>query len=171
MSQGLRIAMKYVKDRRFITLEGIYAESLVAQKLLENGRNVIFHAPEFDLLIDKKSRIEVKCGKLYNYGAGASFGKGIQIVEKKFDYCVFVIIDQEDFKPKKFFIFKIDELEECAKLRPKLTTKETPSILFYYKDLKEFQEESRRTGEPILNIEISLLSHPELYENRWDKIQ
>jgi hypothetical protein len=171
MSEGLRIAMKHSKSIRFTTLEGMYAESLVAQKLLENGRNVVFHAPDFDLLVDGGLKIEVKCGLLYNYGAGASFNKGTQIIERKFDYCVFVVIDRENFKPEKFFIFTRKQLAECTKLRPRLTTKETPSILFYYKDLKEFQEDARKAGEPIFDIEIDLSLHPELYENRWDKIQ
>ena len=171
MLEGLRIALKYAKDRRrFAVLEGMYAESLVAMKLLMNKRIVEFHSPPFDLLVDGKKKIEVKCGKLWDYGAGASFGKGNQIRENKFDYCVFVIIDKDSFKPKKFFVFSIKELKECTTLRPKMTKPETPSILFYYKDFDEFEVESERTGEPVFNIEKKLHTHPEWFEDRWDKI-
>jgi len=170
MSQGLKVALKYVKDRRFVVLEGIYAESLVALKLLQNGHSVDLRAPQFDLLTDGKHRIEVKCGKLFEYGAGASFGKGDQITENKFDYAIFVIIDKEALEPRKFFVFTAKELKECAILRPKMTTSETPSILFYYRDFDEFKRESERTGEPIFNVEKRLHRHPELYGDRWDKI-
>jgi len=172
MCEGLRIALEHAKDkRRFIVLEGMYAESLVARKLLENGRVVEFHAPHFDLLVDGKHRVEVKCGKLFEYSAGASFGKGNQIKEKKFDYCVFVIIDEDNYKPVKFFVFSANELEECATPRPKMTTPDTPSILFYYRDFEEFKAESERTGERIFDIERTLHARPEIFENRWDKIR
>jgi len=41
MCEGLRIALKHAKDkRRFIVLEGMYAESLVTLKLFENGNTI-----------------------------------------------------------------------------------------------------------------------------------
>jgi hypothetical protein len=61
-------------------------------------------------------------------------------------------------------------VEECTLPRPKMTMKQTPSILFYYKDFKEFEKESRKTGEPIFKVEENLCNHPEQFENRWDKI-
>ena len=171
MSNALKIALKYAKGKaRFVVIEGMYAESLVAQKLLENGRNVEFHGGKYDLEVDEKHRIEVKCGKLWKYGAGASFGTGKQITKEQFDYCVFVIIDKETFHSLKFFVFSREELKECATYRPEMTTKETPSILFYYRDFKEFVKESKRTGEPIFNIEKKLHHHPEEFQDRWDKI-
>jgi hypothetical protein len=105
MIDGLKIALKYARGVRFVTIEGMYAESLVAQKLEENQRIVEFHGQPFDLKVDQRHRVEVKCGKLWNFGAGASFGNGKQIGEKKFDYCVFVIIDRDTFDPIKFFVF------------------------------------------------------------------
>ena len=171
MSNGLKIALRYAKGkRRFVVLEGMYAESLVAQKLSENGRTVEFHGGRYDLEVDGRHRVEVKCGKLWEFGASASFGKGKQITGEWFDYCVFVIIDKETFHPLKFFVFSREELKECDTYRPEMTMKETPSILFYYRDFKEFVKESKRTGEPIFNIEKKLHRHPEEFQDRWDKI-
>ena len=171
MANGLKIALKYAKEkRRFVVIEGLYAETLVAQKLVKNGRIVEFHGGKFDLEVDEKHRIEVKCGKLWKFGAGASFGNGKQITDKKFDYCVFVIIDKETFDPIKFFVFSREELKECATHRPGMTMKETPSILFYYRDFKDFIEESEAIGEPIFNIEKKLHRHPEEFQDRWEKI-
>ena len=171
MSDGLKIALKYAKGkRRFVVIEGMYAESLVAQKLLENGRTVEFHGGKYDLKVDGEHRIEVKCGKLWDFGASASFGKGKQIKEEWFDYCVFVVIDSENFNPNRFFIFSREELEECATHRPQMTMNETPSILFYYRDFKEFEEESEKKGEPIFKIERSLHNHTEEFQDKWDKI-
>ena len=171
MSEGLAIALNYFKDRRCTTLQGTYAECLVAQKLLEKNHVVEICSPQFDLFVDGKIRVEVKCGKLWEFGASASFGKGDQIREKKFDYCVFVIIDQVTLEPRNFFVFTLSELEECATLRPKMTMKATPSILFFYRNFEEFKKTSEETGEPIFNIERKLYNNPELFENAWDKIQ
>ena len=171
MSDGLAIALKHFKDRRFTTLQGTYAECLVAQKLLEKNHVVEFCSPQFDLLVDGKIRVEVKCGKFWEFGASASFGKGDQIRDKKFDYCVFVVIDRDVLEPRKFFVFSINELEECATKRPKMTMSETPSILFFYRDFSEFERESEKTDEPIFNIERKLHNNPELFENAWDKIR
>lgn len=171
MLNGLKMALRYAKGkRRFVVIEGMYAESLVAQKFMKNGRAVEFHGGRFDLEVDGKYRIEVKCGKLWEFGASASFGKGKQIAEEWFDYCVFVIIDGETFHPLKFFVFSRKELKECATYRPEITMKETPSILFYYRDFKEFVRKSETTGEPIFNIEKRLHHHPEKFQDRWDKI-
>ena len=171
MSEGLRIALKYSKDKyRFIALEGMYAESLVAMKLLENEYNVDFHGPQFDLLVDGKKQIEVKCGVLKTWGAGASFGMGKQITEDKFDYCVFVVLDRDkDYEPIKFFVFSREELKECGKHRPDLTEPNTPSILFYYKNAKDL-EESEKKGELVFTIERELVYYPEKFEDKWDKI-
>ena len=114
--------------------------------------------------------MEVKCGKLWRYGAGASFGDGKQIEKKKFGYCVFVIINKETLYPLKFFVFNRIELAECKIHRPKMTKKETPSILFYYEDFREFEKESEDTGEPIFMVERRLHFHPEQFLERWDKI-
>lgn len=173
MSEGLAIAMKYIKDRRFTTLEGIYAECLVAQKLQENNHVVKFQSPQYDLLVDEKNRVEVKCGELWDFGASAHFSKGDQIQEKKFDYCIFVVIVRETFEPRNFFVFSIKELEECTVSRPKMAkkAKAKSSVLFFYRNLREFEDKSQRTGEPIFNIERKLCNNPKLFDNAWDKIQ
>jgi len=171
MSKGLAIALKYIKDRRFTNLESAYGECLVAQKLVENNHVVEFKQPQFDLLVDGKIRVEVKCGELWDYGASASFGKGDQIREKKFNYCIFVIIDRVTFEPKNFFVFSINELEECTILRPKWTMPDTSSALFFYKDFMEFEKDSKEKGEPIFNIEKQLCDNPKLFDNQWNKIQ
>jgi len=170
MAKGLKIALNNAKGVRFVIIEGMYAEGLVAQKLVELGRTVEFHGQPFDLTVDKKHKVEVKCGKLWGFGASASFGDGKQIEKKKFDYCVFVIIDKETLDPLKFFVFSRSELEECKIHRPKMTMKETPSILFYYKNFQEFEKESKETGEPIFEVERYLHFHPEQFQDRWDKI-
>lgn len=170
ISNGLKTALKYAKDaRRVMALQGMYAESLVAKKLLENKHSVEFHSPPFDLSVDREKRMEVKCGKLWIWGAGASFGKGNQITENKFDFCVFVVIHADTYEPLKYFVFTLEELKECAAPRPDLTEPNTPCILFYYRDSKNL-EESKAKGELVFEIEKELVDHPEKFENRWDKI-
>jgi hypothetical protein len=52
MIHGLKAALRRSKEKnRFTALEGMYSERRVAEKLVENGRNVQFFYPQFDLLI------------------------------------------------------------------------------------------------------------------------
>ena len=153
-----------------------YAEYLVAFLLTKQGevvqvlnertgkgaRSADIYLPEKDI------RIEVKTGK-YSYGSyGASFGKGSQIKDEKFDYCVFVTYDKDGIG--EYLIFSREELTEVAeKPRRKYARypKTNPCILFRY---DTFTELEKNLGEDALKIETELHTHPERFKNRWDKM-
>jgi len=84
--------------RRIKVIKPMYIEVLVALKLLEEGHKVEPFQRVFDILVDDKHRIEVKSGEMGRYNAGASFGKGSQIRQNKFDYCVFVVLEMRKAK-------------------------------------------------------------------------
>lgn len=149
----------------------MYAESLVAQRLTEKGHTVEFHGPPFDLLVDEKHKVEVKSGKLWTLHASAKFGLGKQIRGKKFDYCVFVMIDRNSLEPLKFLVFSRQELEDCLTPRPRMGKKNNPCILFFYKKIEDLVEKAEKSGEPVLEIERKLHRTPEEFADRWDKIK
>jgi len=175
MSDGLKIALKHAYVAGDIlkvrVIQGMYAESLVAEKLLEKGYTFKFHRRP-DLLVCGAYGVEVKCGKLFRHHASAKFGTGKQIREKEFSHCVWVIIDKDSLEPVKRFVFTVDELKECATPRPRMTGKykNIPCILFFYKNFEDLVKESEKAGEPIFDIEKKLHYHPKEFEERWDKI-
>jgi len=96
---GLKKTLDYLIDyRRIREIKPLYIESLVALKLLEEGHKVEPFQRVFDILVDDKHRIEVKSGEMGRYCASASFGKGSQIRQNKFDYCVFVVLEMRKAK-------------------------------------------------------------------------
>lgn len=100
------------EDTRFMPF---YIEYWVANELMKIGYNVhIVNRKSYDLLLPKENtRIEVKSGKWDGPNAAASFGKGSQIAEGKFDYCVFVAYEI-NYKIFQAMIFSREELVEVA---------------------------------------------------------
>jgi hypothetical protein len=174
MSKGLAIALRYYKDMRSSKIQSAYGECLVAQKLMEHTHNVKFKLKEYDLLVDGDvpKRVEVKCGKFWSEEyAKASFRDGKQI-EENFDFCVFLIIDEDTFAPKYFFVFKREELNECKQPRIKIKGKGTESALYFFKDLDNASANKFKTrGAKPFDIEKKLCIKPEEFNNKWDKIK
>ena len=153
-----------------------YVEYLIAFMLTKQGQAVQIlnertgkRARSADIYLPEKDiRIEVKTGK-YSYGSyAASFGKGSQIKEGKFDYCVFVTYDKNGIE--ECLIFSRKELMEVAeKPRPKYARypKTNPCILFRYNSLADLEES---LGKDALKIETELHIHPERFKKKWDKI-
>ena len=153
-----------------------YAEYLIAFMLMKQGHVVQVlnertgkRARGADIYLPEKDiRVEVKTGK-YSYGScAASFGKGSQIKDGKFDYCVFVTYDENGVW--EYLIFSKEELMEVAeKPRPKYArySKTNPCILFRYAGLRDLEE---HLGEDALKIETALHTHPERFKNKWDRM-
>jgi len=151
----------------------IYSEYWVANELTKIGYNVeVLSRRSFDLLIPEKNiRIDVKSGKFGGLNAAASFGKGSQIKEAKFDYCVFTTYDV-DLTIKEAMVFTREELKEVAeKPRPHLAAHPTtnPCLLLRYESLEKYKQDVEK--KDMLNIEIQLHEHPEKFVKRWDKIK
>lgn len=150
----------------------IYAEYLVALKLAQQGFSAeVVNKRSYDILLNDELAIEVKTGKYEDGCAAASFGKGKQIEEVKFDYCVFLTYN--NLRVKETLIFSRKELEEVAlKQRGSSVVrypKTNPCILLRYDSLEEYlssMEESER-----LDIEVELHRHPEKFVSRWNKIK
>ena len=151
----------------------IYSEYWVANELMKIGHNVeVLNRRSFDLLIPEKNiRIDVKSGKFGGLNAGASFGKGSQIKESKFDYCVFTTYDV-DLQIKEAMVFTREELKDVAdKPRPQLAAHPTSNycLLLRYESLEAYKQDVEK--EDRLNTEMQLHEHPEKFVNRWDKIK
>ena len=128
----------------------------------------------------KKIRIQVKTGKWQRYefgsnvmySADASFGKGTQIRNRRFDYLVFIVIDGIEIR--EILIFSIDELQEIA---PRLTwagnPKTNPCLLSRMESIEDAEKWIKfyNITDSIYKIERDIIEHPEKYVGRWDKIK
>lgn len=159
-----------------------YAEYLVALELLKRGHKVQILDEREDksadiYLPDKGKRVEVKTGLIDEDGyADASFGLGKQIIQKKFDYCVFVTF--EGHKPKEFIIFTHGELrEEVKKMIWRGKRKEfgaahpktNPCLLCRYPTYEEYKR--KIPPKYRLKVEKNLHMYPERYVGKWSKIK
>jgi hypothetical protein len=156
-----------------IRIMPIYIEYWVANELAKRGHEVeVMNRRRYDLLLhDKNVRIEVKSGKFDGIGAAASFYKGHQIKEARFDYCVFVTYDI-DYKIKEAMIFSREELLEIAnKPRPSFAAhpKTNPCLLLRYNSLEDYIQKVEAYKR--LDIELDLHKNPENYLNNWNKIK
>ena len=119
----------------------------------------------------KNVKIEVKSGRRRYGCSAASFGKGKQIRNKEFDYCVFVTFLGNIVN--EIFIFTSEELNEVAE-RPRKALADykgtNPYMLLKFDNLEEGEKVMRQFDEKLLNIEIELHKHPESFLNRWNKI-
>jgi len=165
------------------TLRYRYAEFLVAREIAKeldkreyklevqvlNERDV----RSADIYIPEINRkVEVKSGSFWEENGikvtAASFGKGKQIRDGKFDFCVFVAFD--GIKPE-FYVFSRDELVEVAENERRELADHpdtNPCLLFLcrnYDDYERYMENSKK-----LNVEIDLHKNPEKYKDRWSKI-
>jgi len=156
-----------------------YAEYLVAYELAKRGHYVQLsnerENTNADIYIaDKQKRVEVKSGKYDEDGwADASFGRGKQILENKFDYCVFVTFDESDeSKVNEIFIFTKEELEEVAKPRKDISMhpKTNPCLLLRCLNFNEYEKEYIKTFKS-LKIEVDLNKYPQKYDRAWAKIK
>jgi hypothetical protein len=150
----------------------IFVEYLVAMKLAELGFQVeVVNRRSYDILANGNVRIEVKSGKYEDGGAAASFGKGEQIKDAKFDYCVFATYSGP--KIREILVFNKEELKEVAdKPRGKAVVmypKTNPCLLLRYENLSDYCREVEHNDQ--LDIEVELHKHPERFLNRWDKIR
>jgi len=153
-----------------------YAEYLVALMFTKQGQGIQIlnertnkRARSADIYLPEKDiRVEVKTGKR-SYGSYvASFGRGRQIKEGKFDCCVFITYDENELR--EYLIFDREELIEVGeKPRPKCARfKETNPCLFFRCD--SLGDLETRLGGDALNIEIEVHRHPDRFKDRWDKI-
>ena len=106
-----------IDDERIISR---YVEYRVAFELAKRGHVVQLLNRRDDkkadiYLPEENIRVEVKSGKFVYGSSCASFGKGRQIRERKFDYCVFVTYDEN--KIKEFLVFRREEIKEVANRR------------------------------------------------------
>jgi hypothetical protein len=151
----------------------IYIEYWVANELAKRGHTVeVMNRRKYDLLLPNENiRIEVKSGKYDGVGATASFYKGHQIKDARFDYCVFATYDI-DYRIKEAMIFTREELLEVAeKPRPSFAAHPTtnPCLLLRYNNLKDYIQKVE--VDKRLDIEIDLHKNPENYLNNWSKIK
>jgi len=148
----------------------IYAEYLVALRLEQLGFEAeVVNKKSYDILLNKKTRVEVKTGKYEEGGAAASFRKGDQIKDGKFEYCVFVTYDR--LRTKEILVFRREELEEVA-LKPRLNVARYPNnccLLLKFASLHDYLD--WLGGREELDIEVKLHKHPEEFLDRWDKIK
>ena len=123
-------------------------------------------------IVDKKKGVEVKSGKYDDKGwTDASFGKGKQISENKFDYCVFVAYSKDDdSKVEEMFVFTIEELGEVATPRPDMVKhpRTNPCLLFRCKSLMDYGDFMKNRKS--IKIEDALNEYPEKCDRAWDKI-
>ena len=164
------LGMTEHEDTRIMS---IYIEYWVANELAKRGHNVeVMNRRSYDLLLlEENTRIEVKSGKYNGVGATASFYKGHQIKDEKFDYCVFATYDI-DFRIKEVMVFSREELLEVAnKPRASFAAHPTtnPCLLLRYNGLEDYLQ--RVKADKRLEIELDLHKHPEKYISNWGKIK
>jgi hypothetical protein len=153
-----------------------YAEYLVAQKLAKRGHTVQLlnrRDNSADIfLLDIGKRVEVKSCRVDEDGwANASFSEGHEIQRKRFDYCVWVIMDDYG-TVKHTFIFTVDELKEVCTKRPKLIGQlSNQCLLLLAPSLKDFNDYVTKMGEPVFRVEKDLLNNPAKYRDAWLKIK
>ncbi len=160
-------------------LRSKYAEFLVAREIALRGYDVQVlnerDVKSADIYIPKiDRRVEVKSG-VFKVESGimttdASFGKGNQIKERKFDICVFVAFD--GINPE-FYIFTLNELLEVGeneRVNIADHPNTNPCLLILCKNYEDYEKYLKMHNEKMLNIEIDLHKNPKKYKDRWDKI-
>lgn len=156
-----------------------YAEYMVASKLAERGRKICLLGHRRDTgadiyLADINKRVEVKSSTIDEHGcAYASFQKGRQIREDRFDYCVFVRFGRAKRRTiTDCFVFKLDELTEVTEARPRLAAHpdSNPCLLICAPNLRVYKNCTTTWGVKTLGIERKLSASPRTYKNAWSKI-
>lgn len=175
---SLKKAIETSQDKRFL---GYYSEYLVAEKITNLNRG--FQVEVFkkhsgvDLRVydpnkNLESFVEVKSSSIDQKPGWccASFGEGNSIKKGYFQTCIFVVF--EKLMPKEYLIFTLDELKQITK-EPRGTYVNNPYVLFRFKDPKEYEgyKDFQKNPNHKMQIEITLHQQPELFKDRWDKIQ
>ena len=128
----------------------------VVQVLNERGkRGADIYLPEEDI------KVEVKSGKFVYGSSCASFGKGEQIKEGRFDYCIFVPYDENRIK---------EELAEVADMpREKFArfAKTNPCVLVRCDSYDDLKSRLDPFGENILSIIGAMLLFASLELGRF----
>lgn len=111
IADELLYALKSLGDLR---LTPFCAEYLVAATLQERGHEVKMSKKQRGVdiqLEDIGKKIEVKSSHmdLEDWDCCASFGNGKKVMNKEFDYCVFVVF--EKLEPKEFLVLTPEEVE------------------------------------------------------------
>ncbi|MEM2750840.1 MAG: hypothetical protein QXH53_04140 [Nitrososphaerales archaeon] len=153
-----------------------YLEYRVAYELAKRGHVVQIlnerRNKKADIYLPKKKvRVEVKSGKFVYNSSCASFGRGSQIKENRFDYCVFV--PYSEGKVKEFLIFSREELTEVPdnpRIKFARYPKTNPCMIIRCDNYEDLKKRLQEYSENILKIEEELHKHPEKFIERWDKI-
>lgn len=172
------IARAGLKDR---DIRHVYSEFRVASLLADRGHSVQVlgerEVRSADIYLPHiRKRVEVKSCKAYEEDgqvdwAYASFAKGNQIKNDKFDYCVFVVFDRSSEKVRTTFVFTKDELKEVANIRENLVAAHQRDTNFCFLCCAPTLEAYQSWGVKPFRIERDLLRHPKKYLDAWDKIK
>ena len=129
-------------------------------------------------LPDIKKRIEIKSGKyslIDNFlTTEASFGKGKQLIDNKFDYLVFVTFDETiEGKVNEMFVFTYKAMKELINYsRPEISGFNTNTYLLnIFKKYEEYKKWIKNNNSKSFYLEDNLNKNPEEYNNAWDKIK
>lgn len=154
-----RIMSRYVEYR--VALE-LAKQGHVAQVLNErDDKRAGIYLPEEGI------KVEVKSGKFVYGSSCASFGTGRQIIEGRFDCCVFVPYDEKGIK--EFLVFDRKELTEVAGRRlVKFARfpKTNPCMLVRCDSYDDLKSRLEPFGENILKIERELHKNPDKFKDR-----
>ena len=162
---------------------GKYAEYIIAKKLEELGYTVQIgferngvNSKNADIFLPvERIRVEVKSStfKFSEMGWSASFRTGTQIINSKFDACVFITFSPEKWwKVENIFVFTLEELKEISVPRYNSAAhKNNACLLFYHGHYANYSEYLSELKSPEYRVEIDLHKYPENFEERWDKIK
>lgn len=172
------LAKEKLKDRN---TRCQYAEYLVAKKLTDIGHEVLMFNEREDKSADiflarTGEKVEVKSSCFYDDGwAYASFANGNQIKQSKFDYCVWLVFDdQNSDKPKKTYIFRREELLEVGRARKNYANHESNSCLLTFgQNLKDYDDHMKKNNFQRLKIERELLKNQRKFtgSSAWSKLR
>lgn len=118
----------------------------------------------------------MKSSCFYDDGwAYASFANGNQIKQSKFDYCVWLVFDdQNSDKPKKTYIFRREELLEVGRARKNYANHESNSCLLTFgQNLKDYDDHMKKNNFQRLKIERELLKNQRKFtgSSAWSKLR
>lgn len=153
-----------------------YAEYLVAERLASRGHKVQLlnerEKKSADIyLADIGKSVEIKSCRLKDGWGDASFCEGNQLRRKKFDYCVWVILDSYG-KLNLSLVFSANELKEIGKSRGDVFSHRTNQcLLLLAPNSDEYEKYIKDERIKPFRIERELLRRPRKYRDAWGKIK